>query len=95
MRLYWASPAEQDRTDILEYIARDNLLAAVQLDERFKEAAARLAEYPMMGHPGHIAGTREVIPHESYRLIYEVDSEEVRILALVHTSRMWPPISAR
>jgi len=25
----------------------------------------------MLGHTGHIAGTREVIPHESYRPVYE------------------------
>jgi plasmid stabilization system protein ParE len=44
-----------------------------------------------MGRPGQIPGTRELIPHESYRLIYEVKADTVWILALVHTARMWPP----
>ena len=41
-----------------------------------------------------IAGTRELIVHESYRLIYEVDEpdEVVWVLALVHTARRWPPL---
>lgn len=38
-----------------------------------------------------IAGTRELIPHESYRLVYEVQADAVWILALVHTARLWPP----
>ena len=44
-----------------------------------------------MGRGGKIAGTREVIPHPSYRLVYEVNDQAVWILALVHTARLWPP----
>jgi len=36
--------------------------------------------------PGH-----ELIPHESYRLVYEIDGDVVWILTLVHTARRWPP----
>jgi toxin ParE1/3/4 len=62
------------------------------MDQLFSDAAARLAEHPMIGRPGKIPGTRELIPHESYRLVYEVDEETVWILALVHTARQWPPV---
>jgi len=41
-----------------------------------------------MGRSGKIPGTRELLPHESYRLVYEIVGETV--LALVHTSRRWP-----
>ncbi len=44
-----------------------------------------------MGRPGQIQETRELIPHESYRLVYEVQADTVWILALVHTARLWPP----
>lgn len=44
------------------------------------------------GRAGKIAGTRELIPHESYRLVYDVEGEIIWVLALVHTARMWPPI---
>ena len=46
---------------------------------------------PLMGRPGKIPGTRELIPHESSRGIYEVKADTVWILALVHTARLWPP----
>jgi plasmid stabilization system protein ParE len=35
MKVYWASSAEQDRADIVEYIAQDNPSAAIQMDELF------------------------------------------------------------
>jgi addiction module RelE/StbE family toxin len=90
MKIYWAAVAEQDRAEILEFIAQDNPRAAVAMDERFVAAVARLADHPLIGRTGLIPGTRELIPHESYRLVYEVEGDTVWILALVHTARMWP-----
>ncbi|MHB1052289.1 MAG: type II toxin-antitoxin system RelE/ParE family toxin [Thiobacillus sp.] len=58
----------------------------------FSDAAARLAEHPNLGRPGTIPETRELIPHENYRLVYEIERETVWILALVHTSMQWPPV---
>lgn len=40
------------------------------MDELFGYAAVRLSEHPKMGKPGRVAGTRELIPHESYRIVY-------------------------
>ena len=62
------------------------------MDELFSEAAARLAEHPKLGKQGEIPGTRELIPHESYRLVYEIKRETVWVLVLVHTAKRWPPV---
>lgn len=91
MRVLWTRSAEQDRADIVDFIARDNPLAAIRIDEVFAAAVSRLAEHPLMGRTGQIPGTRELIPHESYRLVYEVQADTLWILALVHTARLWPP----
>ena len=92
MRVTWTPEAEQDRADVWDYIEADNPHAAVRMDELFSDAAARLAEHPKLGKPGKIPGTRELIPHESYRLVYEIEREMVWVLALVHTSMQWPPV---
>lgn len=60
----------------MAYIAAENPRAAIAMDELFSSAAARLAKFPRLGKPGVIMGTRELIPHESYRLVYEVAEEE-------------------
>lgn len=91
MRVLWTLAAEQDRAEIVDFIAHDNPRAAIRMDELFGAAVDRLAEHPMIGRPGQIPGTRESIPHESYRLVYEVQADTVWILALVHTARLWPP----
>ena len=91
MKVIWTPEAEQDRADIWDYIAANNPGAAIRMDELFSDAAARLAAHPKMGKPGKIAGARELIPHESYRLAYEIEGDTVWVLALVHNARLWPP----
>lgn len=49
------------------------------MDELFRDAASMLGKHPNIGKPGKIAGTRELIPHENYRLVYEI-------------ARLWPPV---
>jgi toxin ParE1/3/4 len=77
----------------MDYISVDSPKAAIQMDKLFSDAATTLATFPMRGREGRVAGTRELLPHESYRLIYEIEGGTVWVLALVHTSRQWPPVS--
>lgn len=95
MKVRWIAAANQDRTDIIDYIAEDNPGAALKLDQIFSDAVAKLSEFPMMGRVGSVPGTRELFPHESYRLVYEVSDETVWVLAIVHTARLWPPANQR
>ncbi len=90
MIVRWTPEAVQDRSDIMDYIAADDPLAAIRMDDLFSETAELLADQPFIGKRGIVAGTHEWIPHPSYRLVYEVDQDTVFILSLVHTSRLWP-----
>lgn len=92
MIVVWTPDAKQDRADIFDYIAADNPGAAIRMDELFSDAAAQLAAHPCLGRTGQIPGTRELIPHTSYRLVYEIESDTVWLLALVHAARLWPPV---
>lgn len=92
MRIIWTPEARQDRADIWDYLFERNQSAALRIDTLFSEVVAKLAEFPMLGHPGEIAGTRELTPHSSYRLVYEIDENIVWILTLIHSKRQWPPL---
>lgn len=90
MRVIWTPEAQQDRADVWDYIAADNPNAAARMDELFSTVVAKLAEHPKLGQQEKIPNTRELIPHESYRIVYEIEQGAVWVLALVHTSRLWP-----
>ena len=91
MKVLWTPEAERDRSEIIDYIAEESPRAAARMDALFGDAAVKLGRFPQLGRPGKIAATRELIPHEHYRLIYQIEAGAVWILALVHTSRQWPP----
>ncbi len=92
MRIVWTPEAEQDRAAIWYYLEARNPDAALRIDSLFSDAVAGLALFPMLGHEGEIPGTRELTPHRSYRLVYEVVDDIVWILVLIHASRQWPPL---
>jgi len=91
MRVRWTLSATQDRIAVFDDVITQNPAAAARLDALFMEAAASLSKFPLRGRAGAVAGTRELIPHPNYRLVYQVDGDVVSILALAHTSRLWPP----
>ena len=91
MKLVWTKPAAADRREIRAYIAQDNPHAALALDELISEKAAHLIDRPQLGRPGRVAGTRELVAHRNYIVVYDVTGELVRVLRVLHAARQWPP----
>ncbi len=93
VKLVWTRPAAADRRDIRAYIAQDNPSAALALDELFSAKAGRLIDHPQLGRPGRVAGTRELVAHPNYILVYDLSADSVRVLRILHAARQWPPQS--
>jgi len=87
MKLLWTELARDDRRTIREYIAQDNPAAAVELDEQLSVRVNQLTEQPDIGRPGRVVGTRELVIHRHYIVIYDVVAEKVQVLRVLHTSR--------
>ena len=93
MKLYWTPKAIADRDAIFDYIEADNPAAAAALDELFSEKAERLTDHPKIGRPGRVEGTRELVVHENYILVYNIVGDLTRILRVLHAARQWPSVS--
>lgn len=77
--------------EIHDFIALDNAQAAKKVIGIIRKVAEKLREQPYVGRVGRITGTRELIVDRlPFMLAYRVDSSEVQILSVIHTSRMWP-----
>ncbi len=92
MKIVWTPEAERDRSAIWAYLVERNAAAAVRIDRLFSDAVAGLADFPMLGHDGEVPGTRELTPHPSYRIVYQILDDTVWILVVIHTARRWPPL---
>ncbi|MBV0933374.1 type II toxin-antitoxin system RelE/ParE family toxin [Marinobacterium weihaiense] len=93
MKLVWTRLARFDRQQIREHVANENPAAALALDELVSEKAARLVDHPELGRIGRVPGTRELVVHTHYLLVYDLRGDNVRILRLLHAKRQWPPTS--
>ena len=92
MQLRWTQQARMDRLNIIRYIASDNPYAAKNMSIRIKDAVRGLLEFPYKGKIGRVNGTRELIVHSNYILIYELEKDVIKIIALLHAARQYPQL---
>jgi toxin ParE1/3/4 len=92
IELFWTLEAIEDRDNIYDHIEANSPASALDLDEMFEEKASLLVDHPDLGRLGRITGTRELVVHRNYILIYDVVGNLVRVLNVVHAARQWPPI---
>lgn len=90
MRLFWTPEALDDRRAIYDYIEADNPLAALNLDELLSEKVRNLIDHPGLGRIGRVTGTRELVVHKNYILIYDTTIDSVRVLRVLHAAMQWP-----
>ena len=87
----WHPGAEDDLDEIVDYIAIDNIQAALKLARRIVAAVEKnLPHSPHMGRPGRVEGTRELVVHKNYLVIYEATASDINILNVVHAARLYP-----
>ena len=90
MHVVWLSRARQDLGRALRYTERNDPAAARTVEDRILTAIRKLPDFPRIGRPGRVAGTRElVITRTPYIVAYQVSGEAIRILAIIHGARRW------
>ncbi|MBI5437832.1 MAG: type II toxin-antitoxin system RelE/ParE family toxin [Nitrosomonadales bacterium] len=93
MKVVWLPAAIANRDALIEYIAQENLRAAIKQDESIEKQTDQLVEHPEMGRLGRKRGTRElVISQTNFVVVYRVKPKEkrVEIWRVLHTSQAWP-----
>ena len=91
MKIRYTPNARECIAEIHDYIATENPKAATDVVTRIRQQTLTLAEYPHVGRIGRVENTRElVINPYPFIVAYRVETDEIWILAVVHTSRRWP-----
>ncbi|MDT7525122.1 MULTISPECIES: type II toxin-antitoxin system RelE/ParE family toxin [Idiomarinaceae] len=80
----------RDREQIYDFIENDNPVAALQLDNQVSSSVANLSEYPEIGREGRVLGTRELVVHANYIVVYDFSKDALRILRILHAAMKWP-----
>ena len=90
-KLEWLELSRANLLAIVDYISDDNPDVAQRVKDDIEEKAEKLPEFPKMGRPGRVEGTRELVVWANYIIVYQEDALSVRILRVLHAAQQWPP----
>ena len=90
MPINWTKRAVRNLGSVLDYIARDNELAAIKFRDFIIDKVAVLEQHPHMGRTCDVQGARELVIHENYIVVYRVRNEALEILRIRHARRKFP-----
>jgi addiction module RelE/StbE family toxin len=86
----WRMSALDALDVVVAYIAQYNPAAADSLCERIESSVLPLSEHPYLFRPGRVSGTREIVVHPNYIVVYQVLADCVEIVDVMHASREYP-----
>lgn len=79
-----------DRERIMDFIARGNPAAALKLDELIEQKVDQLSTQPTLYRMGRKTGTREMVVHPNYLVIYRIHKGWIEILRVKHAAKKNP-----
>jgi len=88
----WSGAAKADLRDIFDHIARDSRFYARKTIEDLVQRSESLLTFPRIGRvvPEYNLEIIRELLIESYRVIYELQGDDVEILAVIHGMRPLP-----
>ena len=88
--LEWRALAENDLEQIVDYIAAGNPDRALSFIVELREKGSLLLTNPKLGRPGRVRGTRELVAHPNYIIVYRLAGQVVEVLRVKHVAQRWP-----
>ena len=89
-RLVWRESARAEFTHIVRYIAERNPSAAARIRRLIEDAVLPLPKHPLMARAGRVPGTRELVAHPNYIVVYRVTENAIEIVNVLHARQQYP-----
>nr|WP_015647661.1 type II toxin-antitoxin system RelE/ParE family toxin [Pseudomonas sp. GLE121]AGL12831.1 toxin of toxin-antitoxin module [Pseudomonas sp. GLE121] len=86
----WLDDAITDLTTVITFVASENPSAARRLKTRLEAAPLPLTEHPYLYPLGRVPGTRELVAHPNYIIVYRVSSERIEVVNVLHARQEYP-----
>jgi addiction module RelE/StbE family toxin len=92
MLIEWRPEASASLREILGYISERNLIAAFNLSDEIERATSALPHHPYLYRLGKVAGTRELVVHPNYVVVYRVTTSAIEVIDVLHSRQQYPKI---
>lgn len=91
MELRWTEAAADDLEHIADYLFEHTPGHAQRIVRTIYDAPAKLLQFPALGRPGRVIGTRElVLTGLPYLVVYVHSGQFIYIARILHGAQKWP-----
>ena len=90
----WTEQATRQLDQVRDYLGFSNSeKVAARITMQIVTSVQRLAAFPMLGRPGRVPGTRElVISNTPFIAAYAIEKARIVVLAIYHGAQRWPEV---
>jgi len=88
--IVWSEVALNDLDEIAAFIAQHDFNAAMRIQDRIEDSVKPTAMYPYMFRIGRLEGTREIVAHPNYIVVYRVLADMILVTGVVHARQQYP-----
>jgi len=88
--IVWLGSAHLSLRKIINTISEESPQAAARMASRIHEAVQPTAEHPYLFRTGRVPGTREIVAHPNYVVVYRVTATRIEIIRVLHTRQEYP-----
>ena len=89
-RLEWKPIAENDLLNIITFIAAESPVSAEHFALDIRARVEGLPAHPELYRVGRQRGTREMVVHPNYLVVYRIVKTTIEILRVKHAAQQWP-----
>jgi toxin ParE1/3/4 len=88
--IVWRPSALEKLATIVRFIATHNPAGAKKIKSLIEQSVLPLAQHPYLFRPGRVSGTREIVAHPNYVVVYRVMAERIEVVSVVHSRQQYP-----
>jgi toxin ParE1/3/4 len=88
--ILWRADAKADLAEIVAYIAERNPQSALDLYLDIERSVSQLPHHPYLYRLGRVSGTRELVAHPNYIVVYRVSATSIEIVSILHSRQQYP-----
>ena len=92
LRLVRRDSYAQDLDRIVDYIAKDNPMAAVNIWDEIESQVERLRDFPRSGRAGRMPETRELVVTGTPFIVVYIVGDDVDLIRVLHGAQKWPSV---
>ncbi len=92
MNVVWTELSLDDLSEINAWIAQEQPSTALLVSLRILDSVESVADHPLLGRTGRVAGTREfAVPKTPFVVFYSVEGDTLRVLRVLRGRRATLP----